>query len=78
MKIRVKNCISPSDGAVRFQAEVGDLVLLSHRKGSYFEASILSIKSEDEVLVTFLDGANEVERYIPSSEIKALLAHPIS
>lgn len=73
MKIHVKHCMAPSDKAVRFEAGVGDVVLLANGNRSYVEATIRSVKSADTVIVTVLEGTHEMEREISASTIHGLM-----
>jgi len=73
MKIRVKQCMTPSDITARFEAEVGDVVLLSNGNRSYVEATIRSITSADAAVVAILEGAEEVQREIQTSDIHGLM-----
>ena len=73
MKCHVKQCMAPSGRIVRFDAGVGDVVLLSNGNRSYVEATIRAIKSADVVVVSVLDGPNEVEREVSASAIHGLM-----
>lgn len=73
MRVRVKQCIAQHSNAVRYEAEVGDVVLLARGDHSHFEAKINAVRSEDMVVVAVLDGENEIEREIAVSDIHGLL-----
>lgn len=73
MRIHVKQCLAPSDRTARFDAGVGDVVLLSNGNRTYVEATICSVKPNNVVVVSILDGPNETEREIPSSAIQAVV-----
>lgn len=73
MKIHVKQCMTPRDRDARFEAGVGDVVLLSNGNRSYVEATIRSVKSDNAIIVTVVEGAHEIEREIPASAIEGLM-----
>lgn len=73
MRVPVKQCMSPPDRTPRFEAGVGDVVLLASGDHSFVEATIRSVKSADIVVVSVLEGPHEVEREIAVSVIYGLV-----
>lgn len=73
MKIRVKQCMTPRDCNARFEAGVGDVVLLSNGNRSYVEATIRMVKSADAVIVSVTEGTVEIEKEICTSAIEGLM-----
>ncbi len=74
MKIRVENCSHSPSSPSRFEAGEGDIVLLRNEiSGFYYEAKICSIKSSECLLVSFMDGADEIRKQILPSDIKTLM-----
>ncbi len=73
MRVHVKQCMTPSGKVVRFEAGVGDVVLLANGNRSYVEATIRSVKSANTVVVSVLEGLHEIEREISASAIHGLM-----
>lgn len=73
MRIHVKQCLATSNRAARFDAGVGDVVLLSNGNRTYVEATICSVKSNNIVVVSMLEDSQEPEREISASEIQAVV-----
>ncbi len=73
MKVSVKQCCVRRDDDVRFDAGVGDTVLLRCTDGKYFEASIKTVMSNEALIVSYMDGANEIDKIISVLEVEALM-----
>lgn len=73
MKIKIKQCCHAPRSTVRFDAGSGDVVLLRHEDGTYYEATIKSITSGETLVVAFSLGVQEIEKEISTCEIKALM-----
>ncbi|GIK45349.1 MAG: hypothetical protein BroJett012_12520 [Betaproteobacteria bacterium] len=73
MRIRVKQCMAPPGRTVRFEAGVGDVVLLANGNRSYVEATIRSVKSDEIIVVAVLEDTHEIEREISASLIQGIM-----
>lgn len=73
MRIKINQCCHSPNRPYRFDAGTGDVVLLRHDDGTYYEATIKSIKSGETLVVVFSLGAQEIEKEISTDEIQALM-----
>lgn len=68
--IRIKQCCHSPTQQYRFDAEIGDRVLIRHDNGTYFEAVIQTVPSAGNVAVTLTQGG---ETTIPVASIEILM-----
>lgn len=71
MKVHVKQCCHSASTTPRFDIGEGDAVLLRNSEGLFFDASIVSVKSKDCIVVSYSDRGNEVIKEISTAEIEA-------
>jgi hypothetical protein len=72
-KVQIRKCLASPKQSCRFEAEVGDTVLVRREDGSYFEAVVRAIPTPDRVTVTFEQGIHSIDKTIPVAEIAALV-----
>jgi hypothetical protein len=70
MKINIKQCCHSPTQQYRFDAEIGDRVLIRRDDGSYVEAVIQDIPSPSNVTVMLIQGEQIT---IPVAEIAVLM-----
>ena len=73
MKISVKQCCHSSSLKFRYEAGEGDNILLRNDDGTYFEATILTVKSANTLVVVISSGAKEIKKEISAKDIAVLM-----
>ena len=68
--IKIKQCCHSSTQKYRFNAEIGDRVLIRCDDGNYIEATIQFISPDDNVTVTLMNGK---KIKIPAEKISVLM-----
>lgn len=71
MSIKVTQCCSSSSQNPRFDAGVGDTVLVRKEDSTLYEATIKSIVSKDEIVISSL--FEDVEKTIDIESVRALM-----
>lgn len=71
--IKIKECCHSSSNAVRFDAVVGDVVLIRCGEGVYTEVIIRAIPSSQYIIVADRYDAAPEEKKVAISEIVALM-----
>lgn len=73
MNIKVKECCHSPNSAVRYDAVVGDVLLIRRSDGMYVEATIRAIPSSLSVIVAELWDTESIEKEVSISEVAALM-----
>jgi hypothetical protein len=73
MKINIKECCHSPSNSARFDAVVGDVVLIRRGEGVYVEAIIRAIPSPSHIIVADQHNAASGEKEVEISEIVALM-----
>lgn len=73
MNIKVKECCHSPNRAVRYDAVVGDVLLIRRSDGMYVEATIRAIPSSLSVIVAELWDTESIEKEVSISEVAALM-----